>query len=277
MLLKLLDNLPSLDDTSFHFELSRRESLQSNTNIGGDEDLNLEPPALNFNDSVESPVFKIPKNLESSKPKPKMQDNWIKGLKESHKKFKFSTEVPAHMKKPANKMSADFRPLYEDEKNAVCKLLKQITYAEGDHICQSPQSIAFIKTQIKAIVSLFTLEPEKGEKKGDSAPAKKEFVKKRDQKLKSKMKKKQKEDSNYTESEADGSDASEEEYKSDRDKIKTTEITDSSCSEPDSALEEEEGEGRTINFTLLFYVFRNVVLHYFKLKKKAKEARKQMK
>ena len=66
---------------------------------------------------------------------------------------------------------------------------------------------------------------------------------------------------------------------SDRDKIRGTEITDSSCEESgkDDAQEDQSEEGTTLNFTLLLYVFKNIVLHYYKLKKKAKEARKQMK
>ena len=73
---------------------------------------------------------------------------WLNDLKNQHKVFKFSNTVP---KKPETKVE----PLYQDEKDPICQLIRKILYSEGDFVRQSNDGVKNLKKQLCSIIELF--------------------------------------------------------------------------------------------------------------------------
>ena len=162
--------------------------------------------------------------------------------------------------------------LFKDEKDKIMQLIKRILYAEGDHLKLQDESVKYLKNSIYKIVSLFENAEIKSEKKTKSS------LKKRAQKV---NRKKQREEVNEnTESEGEdsyqeSSDSELDEYDKKRDGINHPEISDSSASE--NSEQENDENFRQLDLAKFYYVFENIIQRFYKLKKKAKEANKQLK
>lgn len=89
---------------------------------------------------------------------------WLKDLKNQHKVFKFSNNVP---KKPETKVE----PLYQDEKDLICQLIRKILYSEGDFVRQSNDGVKNLKKKLSSIIELF--EDQKKRKKSENKRQKK--------------------------------------------------------------------------------------------------------
>lgn len=84
-------------------------------------------------------------------------------------------------------------------------------------------------------------------------------------------------DSDFSEGKLSDRSKSDDNYNSDIDAIRQPEISDSSMEEDNEENQEIDESFRVIDQSLIFYVFENIITKFFKHKKVAKEASKQMK